>query len=90
MSLRNRIVVVLVLLVLVVPSTGWAASAQLNPDGQQLNSLGNDSLGSDTPTDPSEPTDPHLAAVKTTPGVTYIPSIFDRFLVWLQAVVQPL
>lgn len=90
MSLRNRVVLVFVLLVLVVPATGWSASAQLNPDGQQLSSFGNDALGSVTPSVSPQPADTHLAAVEASPGAATAASLFDRFLVWLMAVAQPL
>lgn len=92
MSLRNRIVVVFVLLILVVPATGWAASQELNPDGRQLTAMGNDSSVStqEVGSDPALPrTSCWKASASTSRQMSSI-GIFDRFLVWLQAVVQPL
>lgn len=90
MSLRNRIVVVFVLLIFVVPVTGFAASAQLNPDGQQLTSFGNDPSIDDRVTGTKPSLDGYVEPVTTTRHDTSTASFFDRFLVWLQAMVQPL
>ncbi len=88
MSLRNRIVVVFVLLVFVVPVSGWAASAQLNPDGLQLSAFGDEAPVSAP--DSAPPVGSSWEAVVPSVERTSTAGFFDRFLVWFQAMVQPL
>lgn len=92
MSLRNRIVMVFVLLVLVVPATAWSASQELNPDGRQLSAFDDESpvAASEVTSDPAPRFSSSWEAVETSMDRASAATLFDRFLVWLQAVVQPL
>lgn len=92
MSFRYRIVVAGLLLTLVAPVAGWALQAQVNPDGQSLVSNGASDL---TLTMDGRTADRTAEAAVAKPyraveAHAITGTFFDRFLLWLQALVQPL
>ena len=91
MSLRNRIVAIVLFALLVVPIAGQAASPDVNPDGQPLVRLNSATIDFDG-RQPGESAPESAVYAHKTPETTSesIVSVLSRFLTWLQAVVQPL
>jgi hypothetical protein len=84
MSLRNRIVVAVLLLTLVAPVAGWAKLTDRDPDGQQIKVA---TIHLDDAATARADVDGSLAPARTEAAAPQdgVALVFDRFQDWLRS-----